>query len=294
MGRPMTMNLLNAGYPVFIHSRRKESCRKVPGALMCDSPRSVAEQAMVVFICVSSASDVEQVIYGEKGIIEGARPGTVIVDMTTISADATRQIAMDLTARGFHVLDAPVTGGEIAAIGGNLAITVGGRADIFERVRPYFEKMGKHITHIGDSGAGQVAKACNQLVIGVTLEAVAEALLLAERSGVDGKRVRDALMLGPAASKVLETTGKKMLEGDYTPGITATLHRYDIEVARATAYDLGLVLPTVDLFALHLDAVIQAGDGALDSSAVLKALRHLAVYYTHSAQTTAQESPTAS
>ena len=273
MGKPMTVNLLNAGYPVFIHSRRRESCRGVAGALVCDSPKAVAENANIIFICVSDTSDVEQVILGEKGIIHGARPGMIVVDMSTIAADATRKMASALSGRGFHMLDAPVSGGEKGAIQGTLSIMVGGKPEIFGRVKPYFERMGKNIIHVGDHGAGQIAKACNQIVVGGTIEAVAEALLLAEKTGVDGAKVREALMGGFAASKILDVHGKRMLENDYEPGFKSKLHRKDMGIVMDTAEKAGIHLPAASLVAAHLDKVIANGDGELDSAAIFKALK---------------------
>ena len=215
----------------------------------------------------------EEVIFGKDGLAAGAKPGSVIVDMSTISPDSTKQFAARLqNEKGVHMLDAPVSGGEAGAIAGTLSIMCGGAPDIFARVKPYFEKMGKNIVHVGDTGAGQVAKACNQIVVAVTIEAVSEALLLAEKSGVDGAKVREALMGGFAGSKIMEVHGARMLSNDYKPGFKAALHRKDMGIVMQTAAKLKIDLPAATLTTLHLDEVIKTGDGELDSSAIFKVL----------------------
>jgi 3-hydroxyisobutyrate dehydrogenase-like beta-hydroxyacid dehydrogenase len=193
--------------------------------------------------------------------------------MSTISPDRTKEFAKKLKDAGVDMLDAPVSGGEAGAIAGTLSIMTGGKPEVFKRVKPYFEKMGKNIVLVGDHGAGQVAKACNQIVIAVTIEAVGEALLLAEKCGVDGAKVRAALMGGFAGSKVLEVHGNRMLNDDYKPGFKAKLHRKDMGIVLDTAKNLQLPLPATTLVTLHMDEVIKSGGGELDSSAIFRALR---------------------
>jgi 2-hydroxy-3-oxopropionate reductase len=275
MGLPMALNLRRAGFEVAVYNRTtsRGDALKAEGAKVCASPKEVAENADIIFTCVSDTPDVEHVIFGAGGIIQGAKAGSVVVDMSTISPDATRDFAKKLAAKNVAMLDAPVSGGETGAIAGTLSVMCGGKPDVFARVKPYFEKMGKNIVHVGDHGAGQVAKACNQIVIAVSIEAVAEAMLLAEKCGVDGAKVREALLGGFAASKVLDIHGNRMLTNNYAPGFKAHLHRKDMGIVMDTAAKAGVALPAATLATLNLDAVIKNGDGELDSSAIYKVLK---------------------
>ncbi|MBI1214364.1 MAG: 2-hydroxy-3-oxopropionate reductase [Alphaproteobacteria bacterium] len=274
MGLPMAMNLRRAGHGISVYARSKDKAAPLfdEGAAFCSSPKEVAEKSDIVFICVSDTPDVDEVIFGANGLVHGAKPGGVIVDMSTISPESTRRFALELEKKNIDMLDAPISGGEGGAIAGTLSIMVGGKPEVFERVKPYFEVMGKNIVLVGDNGAGQVTKSCNQVVVAVTIEGVAEALKLAEKSGVDGKKVREALLGGFAGSKILEVHGKRMLEGDYKPGFMARLHRKDMGIVLDAAAKLGLDLPAATLATLNLDAVIKNGDGALDSAAIFRVL----------------------
>jgi len=278
MGRPQALNLMKAGHAMAVWARRRESMQPLAdaGATACASPGEAAALADVVFVMVSDTPDVEQVIFGPKGIIEGASPGTVVVDMSTISPVATRDMAKRLSENGIEMLDAPVSGGEIGAINGKLSIMVGGKPEVFARVKPLFECMGKNIVHIGANGAGQVAKACNQIVGAVTLEAVSEGLTLARRNGVDPAKVREALMGGFAYSKILEFHGRRILERDFKPGFKAKLHRKDLKIVTDTAAHLGLTLPQASLVASHLNALVGLGCGDEDSAAVVKVIERSA------------------
>lgn len=274
MGLPMAMNLLKAGFGLVVYNRtaaRAEPLRAA-GAKVCASPKEVAQNADIIFTCVSDTPDVEEVIFGRDGIAAGAAKDAVVVDMSTVSPEATKRFAKDLAMAGIHMLDAPVSGGESGAIAGTLSVMAGGKPEIFARVKPCFEKMGRNIVHVGDHGAGQVAKACNQVVIAGTIEAVGEALLLAQKCGVDGRKVREALLGGFAASKVLEVHGNRMLNDDYKPGFKTKLHRKDMGIVLDTAKNLELPLPAATLVTLHMDEVIRNGDGELDSSAIFKVL----------------------
>jgi 2-hydroxy-3-oxopropionate reductase len=274
MGRPMALNLMKGGHAMAVYARRPESMQPLAdaGAAVCASPAEVAAQAAVTFVMVSDTPDVEAVILGPGGCIEGAQPGATIVDMSTISPAATRRIAAALAANGVEMLDAPVSGGEVGAINGTLSIMVGGNTATFEQVRPLFEMMGKNIVHIGESGAGQVAKSCNQIVAAVTIEAVAEALLLAKANGVDAAKVREALLGGFAYSRVLELHGRRMLESDFKPGFKAALHQKDMRIVLQSAHELGVALPAAALAAQHINALVGSGEGELDSSAIYKVL----------------------
>lgn len=277
MGRPQALNLVKGGYKLSVFARRAESMQPLRevGATACASPKEVAENSDIIFIMVSDTPDVEEMILGEHGVIHGAKPGSVIVDMSTISPGATRMMADKLGARGIDMLDAPVSGGEVGAINGTLSIMVGGKADAFERVKPMFDHMGKNIIHVGDNGAGQVCKACNQIVVAVTIEAVSEALTFARKNGVDAAKVRDALMGGFAGSKIMEVHGKRMLDNDFKPGFKVKLHQKDMNIVLQAAHQLGLALPAASLVSQHLNALMGAGDGELDSSAIVKVIEKM-------------------
>ncbi len=275
MGLPMSLNLQRAGFTLSVYNRnpaRAQTLEKA-GAKLCRSPKEVAENADIIFICVSDTPDVEQVIFGTDGIIHGAKAGSIVVDMSTISPEETKKFARRLAEKNIEMIDAPISGGEAGAITGTLSIMAGGSAEAFARVKPYFEKLGKNIVHVGTNGAGQVAKACNQIVIAVSIEAVSEALLFAEKCGVDGRKVREALMGGFAGSKVMEVHGNRMLNDDYKPGFKAKLHRKDMGIVMDTAAKVKAFLPGAALATRHIDEALEAGDGELDSSAIFKVLR---------------------
>jgi len=272
MGRPMAVNLCKAGHSLWVHGRRPVTMDVLveAGATACATSWDVAANAEIIFLMVSDTPDVEALILGEKGLIHRVRPGQVIVDMSTISPAATRHFAAELENRGVDMLDAPVSGGEIGAINATLSIMVGGKQKTFERVKPLFQCLGKNIVHVGNNGAGQVAKACNQIVVAVTIEAVSEALTFARKSGVDPAKVREALMGGFAGSKILEVHGQRMLDHDFKPGFKVKLHQKDLRIVLDNAHQLGLALPGTALVAQHLNALMGSGDAELDSAAVVK------------------------
>ena len=282
MGTPMALNLRRAGYRLAVWSRRPEAAAALieAGAERCATPAAVAAQSEVCFTVVSDTRDVEAVILGRDAadadaLLAGLCPGTVVVDMSTISPSATRRIADRSATTGAQMLDAPVSGGEQGAIDGTLSIMVGGPTEAFERVRPLLEVMGSRITHVGENGAGQVCKACNQVVVAQTIAGVAEALLLAKTSGVDAAKVRDALLGGFAYSRILEVHGQRMLDADYAPGFKAALHRKDLRIVLEAAYELGLALPGAAQVQQGLNALVGQGDGDLDSSALYRVLERL-------------------
>lgn len=274
MGRPQALNLIKGGYSLSVWARRAESMKPLveAGAKACASPKEVASLSDVTITMVSDTADVEEVILGEQGCIQGAKIGAVVVDMSTISPVATKAIAAKLAAKGVDMLDAPVSGGEVGAVNGTLTIMCGGKPAVFDKAKPLLECMGKTITLVGDNGAGQVAKACNQIVVGVTIEAVSEALVLARRMGVDAGKVREALMGGFAGSRVMEVHGKRILDNDYKPGFKTKLHQKDLKIVMQTAHELGLGLPATAIVAQHLNALMGSGDGELDSSAIAKVI----------------------
>lgn len=277
MGRPMALNLLKAGHAVHVWTRRPESMQPLldAGAVACDSAAALASVVDVAISMVADAPDVEQVALGPDGVAAGARPGLVFVDMSTISPSAAQSIAARLAERGIAMLDAPVSGGEIGAINAALTIMVGGDAAAFEKARPLFEAMGKTVSLIGGSGAGQVAKACNQILTGVGVAAVAEALNFATRSGVDAGRVREALLGGFAYSRILENHGQRMLDRNFKPGFKAWMHQKDMRIVLEEAHRLGLALPSSAATAQMFNAMVGSGLGEDDSIAMLKLLERM-------------------
>ena len=272
MGRPMALNLINAGHSVSVHARRPAMMTSLTdaGATACNTSADVASNADIIFICVSDTQDVEQVILGDEGILKTIKKDSVVVDMSTISPSATRKLATQLTEHNVHMLDAPVSGGEQGAIDGALSIMVGGDEEIFNRVLPLFEVMGKNIVHIGDNGAGQVTKACNQVLIGQTIAAIGEAYILASASGVDPAKVRQALLGGFAGSRALESHGQRMLDRNFKPGFKARLHQKDMRIAMEAAHELGIALPGAAVVTNYLNAVVGHGNGENDSISILE------------------------
>ena len=277
MGRPMALNLMKGGNKLWAYARRPETLHPLveAGATACATAAEVAKYADVIFTMVSDTPDVESVIFGESGIAKHARSGSVIVDMSTISPTATKKFADRLAKQGVEMLDAPVSGGETGAINATLSIMVGGKTKVFERVKPLFELMGKNIVLIGGNGAGQVAKACNQIVVAVTIAAVAEALTFARKNGTDPAKVREALMGGFAGSKIMEVHGKRMLDNDFKPGFKVGLHQKDMRIVMETAHQLGVALPAAAMVTQHLNALMGTGDTDLDSAAVVKVIERM-------------------
>lgn len=272
MGKPMCKNLMKAGFPLAVYARRPESAKELTdlGATFYSSPAELAANVDIAISMVSDTPDVEAVLLGEKGVIEGAKPGLLVVDMSTISPVATREIAAKLTEKGIRFIDAPVSGGDVGAIAGTLTIMVGGNVEDLEYARSVLEAMGKTITHIGDHGAGQLAKACNQLVAAQTVIAVTEAFEMAKAAGVDPAKVRAALLGGFAYSRVLELHGQRILDENYQPGFMAKLHNKDMHIVTDTIASFGLNMPGTQRAADYMQALVDQGDGDLDSAAIAK------------------------
>ncbi len=272
MGRPMILNLLAGGHEVFFYARRAEAAAPLvaAGATPCPSPQAVAQHAPIVITIVTTGDDVEQVTFGPEGLAAGLAPDSVLVDMSTIPPGTARRIAARLKEQGVHMLDAPVSGGEVGAQAGTLAIMVGGDAEILERVRPVFLSMGKTIVHIGGNGAGQVSKMCNQAIMVAAIEACAEAFAFAKASGVDGSKVLTALAAGSAGSRVLEVMGARMVAGDFQAGIEARLHHKDFRIVLAEAHAMGLPMPVAAQVWQQLNSLMARGWGKQDTSVLLK------------------------
>lgn len=275
MGRPMALNLIKAGFDLVVHARRPESMAPLAeaGARTAESPAAVARDTSIVFTMVSDTPDVEAVILGPEGVIQEVRLDAVVVDMSTISPASTRMMAERLRAAGAEMLDAPVSGGEAGAKAGTLSIMVGGEPAAFARVQPLFEAMGGNVVHVGPNGAGQVCKSCNQIVVGATIAGVSEAVLLAQASGVDPRKVREALLGGFAGSRILEVHGLRMIEGDYTPGFKSRLHRKDMRIVLESAQELGISLTTAAMVSEWLDLLVERGLGEEDSAAIFEVIR---------------------
>ena len=272
MGKPCTLNLIKAGHTLHVWARRPESAKEVveKGATLYESIADCASKCDILFLNVSNTNDVESILFGRKGVIESGNKGLIVVDMSTISATATRTMAKRLTPHGIELVDAPVSGGTAGAINGTLTIMVGAKDDTFERIKPVLLNMGASVTRIGDCGAGQVAKSCNQIVVTGAIAAVAEAFRFAQAAGVDPVCVREALLGGFAASKVLEMHGNRMIENNYTPGFKTVLHLKDMGIVNGIAEELNLNLPLSQVGIGLLEHTVEAGYGEEDSSAMFK------------------------
>ena len=271
MGAAMAGNLLEAGHELVVHNRTRTKAEQLAqhGARVADSPREVADGSDVIITMLPGPPEVEEVVAGEGGLLEGASRGSLIVDMSTSSPLLARQLAHAARARGVGMLDAPVSGGDIGARDGTLSIMVGGEEDDFERVGSLFEVMGETVVHVGGTGAGQVVKACNQIVVALVIEAVAEAMVLGTKAGVAPGRVLKVLSGGLASSKVLEVKGEKFLSHEFTPGGKVEYHRKDLRIALAAGREYGVTLPIAALVEQMFGVLVAKGRGGWDHSALL-------------------------
>ena len=277
MGAPMAGQLIAAGHQLFVHTRGKlPAAIAGSSATQCLSARGVAERADIIILMVPDTPDVEDVLFAEKGIAAGLSAGKVVVDMSSISPIATKQFALKINALGCGYLDAPVSGGEVGARNATLSIMVGGPEDTFERIKPLFELMGKNITRVGGNGDGQTAKVANQIIVALNIEAVAEALLFAAKAGADPARVRQALMGGFAASKILEVHGERMVKRTFEPGFRIELHQKDLNLALSSARALGVSLPNTAMAQELFNCCAALGGKAWDHSALVRALEKMA------------------
>ena len=278
MGKPMAANLLDAGYPLTVHSRSPGPVDELAGlgATVAGSPRETAAASDVVITMLPDSPDVEAVVLGPDGVAEGIAEGALYVDMSTIAPAVSRTIAETLAERGVEAVDAPVSGGEPAARAGELSIMVGGVDEAVERAQPIFDVLGKATTHIGPPGAGQVTKAANQVVVALTIQAVAEALVLARKAGVDPARVRDALLGGFAQSRILDLHGQRMLDGAFDPGFRLKLHRKDLAIALQLGREEHAPLFATAQVAELMDGLLAQGAGDRDHSALATVYEQLA------------------
>ncbi|MGU3540096.1 2-hydroxy-3-oxopropionate reductase [Methylobacterium sp. A54F] len=277
MGAPMAGHLIAGGHTLFLKTRRA-----VPDALIaaggtaCATAAEIARRADIIVLMLPDTGDVEAVLFGADGVAAGLRPGKTVVDMSSISPIATRGFAERIEAMGCDYLDAPVSGGEVGARNATLSIMVGGTAAAFDRLAPLFGLMGKAVTHVGEAGAGQVAKVANQIIVALTIEAVAEGLLFASKAGADPAKVRQAITGGLATSRILELHGERMITRSFDPGFRIKLHQKDLNLALEGARSLGLSLPATALAQQLFSACVANGGEGWDHSAMVRALEIMA------------------
>lgn len=277
MGKPMALNLIKGGHKLFLNSRSGVSQELMAaGGTSCDSPKTVAQQADIIIVMVPDTPDVEKVLFGESGIAQGLSKGKLVIDMSSISPIATKDYAKRINDLGCDYLDAPVSGGEVGAKNAALTIMVGGPQAAFDRAKPIFELMGKNITLVGGNGDGQTCKVANQIIVALNIEAAAEALLFAAKAGADPAKVRQALMGGFAASRVLEVHGERMIKRTFDPGFRIELHQKDLSLALNGARSLGISLPNTATAQELFNACVANGGAKWDHSAMVRALERLA------------------
>lgn len=276
MGRPMCLNLHKAGARLIVHNRSPEAARQLerPGIVAIASPAEVARSANIILLMVSDTPAVERVLFGKSGLVEGLQENTLVIDMGTTAVASTREFARRLSQAGVDYVDAPVSGGEIGAINGSLTIMAGGTEESIQRALPLFDVLGSKFTHVGEVGAGQIAKAANQIIVGLNIGAVAEALALTKRAGADPAKVREALMGGFAGSRILEVHGQRMIDENFKPGGKIATQYKDLVQALELAALFGLDLPATKLNMQLYKSLIDQGLGNLDHSALIKALKN--------------------
>ncbi len=277
MGGPMAGHLLDAGHQVFVDGTHTvPPALKEKGAVLHNSAKEVTEAAELIILMVPDTPDVEAVLFGENGVADGLSSGKIVVDMSSISPVESKEFAARINDLGCAYLDAPVSGGQVGAEQSTLTIMVGGDQQVFDKVLPIFQLMGKNITLVGDNGAGQTCKVANQIIVALTIEAVGEALLFASKAGADPAKVREALMGGFASSKILEVHGERMIKRTFQPGFRINLHQKDLNLALANARKLQIALPNTATAQELFNAVAAQGDSGLDHSAMVLALEKLA------------------
>ncbi len=272
MGKPMARNLMKAGYQLVVYNRSPGPMNELAaeGARTASNAREVAEQSDVVITMLPDSPQVQEVMTGENGVLAGAKANALVIDMSTISPVVTQQLARAAQARGVRMLDAPVSGGDVGAQQGTLSIMVGGSSEDFEQAKPLLEVLGKTIVHVGGTGAGQVVKACNQIVVALTIEAVSEALVLGSKAGVDPEVILQVLSGGLAANRVMEVRGPNFLQHNFQPGFKIALHQKDLGIALAAGREYGVPLPVTAIVDQMLQILKLRGQGEQDHSALLK------------------------
>ena len=277
MGKPMARNILKAGFPVVVHNRSRGKVQELvaEGAQEAFTPAEVASKVDVVFTNLPDSPDVEEVVFGPDGIIEGAHEGLIFVDNSTIKPATARKIAVELGKKGVRCLDAPVSGGDIGAQNGTLAIMIGGPESALEEIRPILEVMGKKITLVGDSGAGQIAKAANQVMVAAQMVAMGELLILAKKAGADPQKVVEAIKGGAAQCWTLDVKPERLFAGNRNPGFKSYMQAKDLNIVVETAREYGAPIPAAGLHTQLYNSMVQMGLGELDNSAVLEIFERL-------------------
>ena len=278
MGKPMAKNLLKAGYPLTVYSRQPETREELArdGANKASSSKEVAERTETIITMLPDSEDSERAILGEKGVLEGAREGSTLIDMSSIAPLVSQKIAAEAARKKVEMLDAPVSGGESGAISGTLAIMVGGKAEVFDRCLPILNVMGKSVVRVGDVGAGNFVKLANQIIVAANIEAVGEAFVLAQKAGIDPELVFQAIRTGLAGSNALEAKAPMIMERNFKPGFRIRLHQKDLHNALLTGKQLGVPLPVTSLIQQMLGALINQGKGENDHSALVNFIEDMA------------------
>ncbi len=271
MGKPMAMNILKAGYPLYVHNRSQEKVNELvqEGAIAANSPAEVASQVDVVFTNLPDSPDVEKVVLGENGIMEGGRKGLIYVDNSTIKPEVARKIAKNLKEKGIFALDAPVSGGDIGAINGTLTVMVGGDKEPLEKIFPILEVLGKSITHIGGAGTGQITKAANQIMVAAQMVAMGELLIFAKKAGADPQKVVEAIRGGAAQCWTLDVKPQRLFNGNRQPGFKASMQAKDLNIVMETAKEYGIPLPSCAIDQQLYQSLLQHNLGNLDNSAII-------------------------
>jgi len=277
MGKPMARNLMKAGYPLNLLTRTRAKIEDLiaAGGAWYDTPKEIARHSDIVITMLPDSPDVDLVVAGKDGVLGGARTGTLIIDMSTISPVTARKLALDVAVRGCDFLDAPVSGGEGGAINGTLSIMVGGSEATFTRALPLFQALGQTILRIGDACAGQTCKAANQIITSITIEAISEALVFAAKCGADPAQVRQALLGGSAQSRLLETAGQRMLDRNFKPGFRMALHRKDLDIVLSAAKEYGASVPVASQVREMMTAMLNSGRGEMDNSSLVLLLEEM-------------------
>ena len=277
MGKPMARNLVEAGYELAVHNRSRGQVDELAaeGAVAAGNSREVAERSDIVITMLPDSPQVREVVAGEGGVLEGVRERALLIDMSTISPVVTEELAAAVKEKGASMLDAPVSGGDVGAIEGTLSIMVGGEEEDFQRAKPLFDVMGKTVNHVGPTGAGQVTKAANQIVVALTIEAVSEALVLGSKGGVAPEKILDVLGGGLAGNKVMEVKREKFLSHTFEPGFRSELHHKDLGIALAAGREYGVVLPVTAVVDQMLLSMKKKGWGGEDHSALLRVIEGL-------------------
>ncbi len=276
MGKPMALNLINAGYSLTVLKKNKAAPALVEaGANSLETNKAIAESCDVIITMLPDSPEIREVVWGEDGVLEGIRRGALFIDMSTIAPSTAREIYDSMQQKGVEALDAPVSGGQVGAESGSVSFMVGGSEAAFQRALPLFEVMGKNIVHIGGAGAGQTTKACNQIIVGMTIQAVSEAFTLAKKAGLDLARMREALLGGFAQSRILDLHGQRIIDQNFEPGFKIKLHRKDMNIALQAGREHSVPLYGSAQVAAHMDALLSQGKGEMDHSAIALLMQQL-------------------